>query len=595
MPTAQQIGPVALLDALPYPCWFVNLKDGTFTVNPAFKAHFEATTLQDLLNLLHPEGRDTFQSGLQQGKAFEVSFGAPAKPEEQTVHLQANPVREQGTLLGFLGTLDIKQAAAVDMQQILEHLPVGVGVIGLDGEVKAMNPALCELTGRNRDEVLGRKVKDISPQHLQVLQGVNAQVALTGQTLTPQEYQRGERHYRTLHFPVKDPSGTLVAVGHATLEVTEQKQAQHDLREQQWFLQRVTDEIPATVQLRDLTSGTMVFSNRYASAVIGYTGQEILDMTPEEVLGLFPEEDLPRILEVNSRVLRLQEGESLQDEYRVKHKDGSWRWIDARITIFERSADGTPLKSLLVGVDITERKHAESHLLQVQEQLLQVVEGHKRFVSEAAHEIKSPIAGIQGNLELLVRYPAMPPEEQQEVVGDAHREAVRLGRLVADLLSTARTGEGPMLLETRVRLDALLQDTLRDFEHQKGKHDLQVGEVAHCEVMGDPDRLKQLLIILISNALKYTPEDGRVRVGLQEVENQARLWVSDTGVGIPAGDLDKVFERHYRSKHQNFTDPGGTGLGLALAKWVVEEHRGKIWLESLEGQGTTVWVSLPVA
>ncbi|HEU5102260.1 MAG TPA: ATP-binding protein, partial [Roseiflexaceae bacterium] len=113
------------------------------------------------------------------------------------------------------------------------------------------------------------------------------------------------------------------------------------------------------------------------------------------------------------------------------------------------------------------------------------------------------------------------------------------------------------------------------------------------QVIGDADRLKQLLLILLDNALKYTPSGGRVTMGLRQCVGGSEITVQDTGVGIAAEDLPRVFERFYRADPARSRDAGGTGLGLPIARWIVEQHRGAIHIDSTPGQGTTVTVSLP--
>jgi len=116
-----------------------------------------------------------------------------------------------------------------------------------------------------------------------------------------------------------------------------------------------------------------------------------------------------------------------------------------------------------------------------------------------------------------------------------------------------------------------------------------------CVVLGDRDRLKQLTLILLENALKYTPEGGKVTLELRSLGDAAEFWVRDTGVGIADASLEKVFERFYRTDEARVRgeDPGGTGLGLSIAKWIAELHGGVVWLESAEGQGTVAVVRLP--
>ncbi len=122
---------------------------------------------------------------------------------------------------------------------------------------------------------------------------------------------------------------------------------------------------------------------------------------------------------------------------------------------------------------------------------------------------------------------------------------------------------------------------------------VEIEKLEPAALTGDPDRLKQLLLILLDNAIKYTPLGGRVSVSLRRSDAGAELTVRDTGVGIPAEALPHVFERFYRADPARSRDPGGTGLGLPIAQWIVEQHGGRITLDSEPGKGTTVAVLLP--
>ncbi|GGJ52336.1 sensor histidine kinase [Deinococcus roseus] len=242
--------------------------------------------------------------------------------------------------------------------------------------------------------------------------------------------------------------------------------------------------------------------------------------------------------------------------------------------------------------DLSERKVFEERQRENERKLQDLSEAQTRFVMEVSHEIKTPLTGILGNLEVLLKFPHIPPEEKQEMLQDCYRETLRLGRLVSDLLGLTR-GTRVQMMEDEVPLDQLVLDAARDLQHSRGNVTLTVGHLDSCWVLGDSDRLKQLLIILVGNAFKYTPTGGEVTVKLQAESGFVVLKVSDTGVGIPAEDLQRVFDRFYRSALKEDQDPGGSGLGLSIAQWIVEGHGGQIWLESRVGEGTTAVVKLP--
>lgn len=218
----------------------------------------------------------------------------------------------------------------------------------------------------------------------------------------------------------------------------------------------------------------------------------------------------------------------------------------------------------------------------------------RQFVDDAAHELRAPVTSIVGNLDLLERARDLPAEERWAIAAEARAEADRLGRLVNDLLALARADAGLQLEQAAVELDRVVADAVRAMRPLMGNVPLTVAALESASVIGDADRLKQLLIILIDNALRYTPAGGRVRVSLRRQDDEAVLAVEDTGIGIEAADVPRIFDRFYRADPARSRDAGGSGLGLAIAKWIAEAHDGRIEVESAPGAGTTFRVRLPL-
>jgi len=219
----------------------------------------------------------------------------------------------------------------------------------------------------------------------------------------------------------------------------------------------------------------------------------------------------------------------------------------------------------------------------------------QRFVADASHELRAPLTAIQANLELLRRGDRMPAEDRAGAIEEAFAEATRMTRLVADLLALARADAGVPLRHTVVELDRTLLDVVGEARHMTRGHQLEVEHVDPAAMSGDPDRIRQLLLILIDNAIRYTPPTGRVVVELCNADGWATISVRDTGVGITPDALPHVFERFYRGDRARARDPGGTGLGLPIARWVAEQHGGTLELDSELGRGTTARIRLPIA
>jgi signal transduction histidine kinase len=174
-----------------------------------------------------------------------------------------------------------------------------------------------------------------------------------------------------------------------------------------------------------------------------------------------------------------------------------------------------------------------------------------------------------------------------------------MSRLVGDLLLLAQSDAGTLpLVRQPVELDTLLLEVLREAQVLAGGVQLTIGEIDQAIVIGDRDRLKQLLLNLVSNGLKFTPEGGRVMLGLaRATPGWARLIISDTGIGIPADELPHIFDRFYRVDKARTRSQGGAGLGLAIAQRIAQMHGGRIEATSdgTQGRGSTFSIWLPLA
>lgn len=549
---------------------------------------------------MHPEDLHfttlRFQEGLQKGQRFTLPYRMQIDGHYRWYETTLSPIEHQGETVAWLGTLRALENTGLYLQALMENAPVAISFMDEGYHLKAFNQQLVRDGPHTAEDFRGQSFKDLSPEVFRVVQPYIDHVFQTAEVATLEmesPITPEPSWWQVTYFPVK-LGDEVVGVGSISQNITPVKKALSDLEDQKMFLQQITDAVPATIGLTDLKTGKRLFANAFSFSVLGYTREEVENMTPKEVWGLFLEEDHPHLQDTAARIRTLGEGETVEQEYRLKHKEGHLIWIWGHTTIFKRDETGQPWQYLSTSVEITERKRVELALRESRERLEQFSEQQKQFVSEASHEIKSPIAGIQGNLEILLRYRDIPEEEKLEIIQDCHKEALRLGRLVGDLLGMARGNTQVLQLEDEVRLDQVVLDTLRAFETQKGNHTLETGTLEECTILGDPDRLKQLLVILTGNALKYTPDRGNVTLSTSCQGVEVELRVKDTGIGIPAQDLEKVFERFYRASHRPLgKDPGGSGLGLAIARTIVEEHGGTIQLESQVGEGTTVVVRLP--
>ena len=226
------------------------------------------------------------------------------------------------------------------------------------------------------------------------------------------------------------------------------------------------------------------------------------------------------------------------------------------------------------------------------ERLEQLFNMQRRFLADVSHELRTPLTVIKGNAGLMRKYGM-----DEDSLLSIENEVDRLTRLVGDLLLLAQAEAGTVPFDMGVvELDTILLEVFQQMRVLAGERvRLDITDIDQIPVPGDRDRLKQVLLNLVGNAIQYTPAGGKITLNLQRVEHEARITIADTGPGIPAGDLPHIFERFYRGeKSRTRSKSSGFGLGLSIAYWIVRSHNGRIEVESQEGQGTTFTVWLPI-
>ncbi|MFH2040631.1 MAG: ATP-binding protein [Chloroflexota bacterium] len=235
---------------------------------------------------------------------------------------------------------------------------------------------------------------------------------------------------------------------------------------------------------------------------------------------------------------------------------------------------------------------------QMAENLEQVELMRRQLIADVSHELRTPLTAIQGSMEGLLDgiLPAIP-----ETYLQIHQEAGRLARLVDDLQELSRVEAGASPLEIRlVQVNNLIQTTIKRLTPQaiKKKISIVADLLADLPLVPlDEARITQVLTNLVSNALQYTQEGGRIHIGTRQTKDEIQVSITDTGIGIPADHMAHLFTRFYRvDKSRSRQAGGGSGIGLTIARHLVESHGGRIWVESPgEGQGSTFTFSLPLS
>ena len=296
--------------------------------------------------------------------------------------------------------------------------------------------------------------------------------------------------------------------------------------------------------------------------------------------------------------------ESRLVECRLRRHDGSWRDVESAISnlVDDPSVNGVVLNSR----DVSDRKRTERELrvtlereLEMRERLQALDKIKTDFLSSVSHELRTPLTSILGYLEMLRDGSAGNlATNQLQLLGVVDRNAQRLLILIEELLIMSRVESGTFHLTMGpVQVRALLEGALQAVLPGNTARDIDVSVEVGGDVeiiQGDGGQLDRVLINLVSNAIKFTPDGGRVTVTAHGQGDEIVIKVTDTGMGIPLADQPRIFERFFRSSATQHLAVPGTGLGLSITKAIIDEHGGRISIASQPGEGTEVTVVLPI-
>lgn len=380
---------------------------------------------------------------------------------------------------------------------------------------------------------------------------------------------------RTLEAQVREHTAALAHTNETLRhEITERQRAEAALRREEEYFRALIEHATDIIGILG-EDGTVRYLSPALTPMLGYQPAELLGT---HITTLVHHDDLSGFQDTLSRCLSTP-GATTHLEYRALHKDGLFRTLEV-------VGHNLLLNPTVAGVvlnirDTTERQDAA----RLKDDLLSVV----------SHELRTPLTSLRGFTELLLTR-ELPVDKQRHFLTILHSETVRLSALINDFLDLQRMQAGGQVYQfARTDLALVLRDMVDVFTPESGAHGLRL-EVADTlpTVHADADRLRQVLANLLSNAIKFSPHGGEVTVGALAQGVEVLVWVADHGLGIPPEAVPRLFSKFYRVEHHETRQIGGTGLGLALVKEIVEAHHGSVWVESTLGQGSTFFFTVPV-
>jgi PAS domain S-box-containing protein len=467
---------------------------------------------------------------------------------------------------------------------VIATVPDSLLVLDANLRIKSVNRSFYEKFQTEPDEVIGSGIAEILGDKDGKLSTALTKLFGTGDMLENFElhYQSEKLGERIFNITAR---GMLIAEEEEEEEelvvlhdITERKRAEEEVKTSRKFLDTIIENIPDPIYIKDRQ-----FRFVEANKAFYHTHK----VTKGEILGE------PRYRETDEEIFKTGKGLEIPEQH-YTDAEGNQHWTHLKkVPLTDESGNITHV--LTISRDVTERKQAEEILRESHERLKELNKLKTDFLNETYHEMRSPLAPIVGYASLLERGDLN--EKQKKYVRVIEESAYQLEELIESLLEVTRIDAGKVELTLQtVSIPEIMKTVLERAKPQADAKKQTISSVVPkgIEVEGDKQKITAIVDNLISNAIKYTGEEGRIDVVVEDrkEEGDIRVCVADTGIGISKEQLPKVFERFYMVDN-SLTRKGGLGLGLAIVKGYVELHGGKVWVTSKLGKGSKFGFTLP--
>jgi PAS domain S-box-containing protein len=402
-------------------------------------------------------------------------------------------------------------------------------------------------------------------------------------------------YHREIRVPDEADFRSIEAAAHLAAIAIERKQSEEALAASEARHRLFADNATDLIMLSS-TDGCLTYISPSVARVTGYPPEVLVGRMVRDIVH---PDDWPAMQAIGARLYSGEfAGDTPRVEYRARHKDGRWLWFETRTSLIRDPGTGEPTGTLDVAREVTGRKELEEELLQRTREAEAATEAKSDFLANMSHEIRTPLTAILGFSGLLKRLPGLPAEaglhlQRITTAGEA------LLSVVNDVLDFSKLEAGQLELDPQP-FDpvAVVRETVDLVASQaaiKGlRLSVDLGETLPAAVQADSARLRQILLNLLGNALKFTTA-GEIRVTLTRLADhggQLRIEVADTGSGIPADRLDRLFQRFSQVDGSISRQHGGSGLGLAICLGLTELMSGQIGVDSTPGEGSRFWFTV---
>jgi PAS domain S-box-containing protein len=457
----------------------------------------------------------------------------------------------------------------------------------LGGIITSWNRGAENLFGYSGSEILGKHIKVLIPADLEAEEDIIINKIRKGERIQHYETIRKTKEGLNIFVsltvsPIINRKGEIIGASKIARDITRQNIAE----EKQAMLAAIVDSSDDAIISKNL-NGVILSWNQGAEKTFGYTEKEIIG---KHIFTIIPE----RLRSEEELIIsKIRNGERINhfDTIR-KTKDGSEKNISITVSPIKNS-NGRIIGASKIARDITERINVEKQLREFTEKLQALNNAKDDFIGMASHELKTPLTSINAYMQLLQRN--LVSDRDRGFVDKTVRQLGRLSNLVSDLLDVSKIQAGKLMLNFEtVSLHGLLNESIEIVQNTVTSHHIACDfSVSDTTVTVDKHRIEQVIINLLTNAVKYSPESEKIIVTAINTAQDVIISVKDFGIGISRDHAEKIFSRFYRVEGLAPTF-SGLGIGLYIAHEIVERHGGEMWVESQVGKGSTFYFKLPV-
>lgn len=449
------------------------------------------------------------------------------------------------------------------------------------GIVLDANSAYLKLYGYNKNEIIGQPFSIIFPQehrksadkqYQQTFHGKLNEAVVEAKVVSKQ----GEEHMVESRYSFLTNKDIRIAMLSVIRDISEQKKSEVALRESEERLRLALEAGNIGVWDWDIKQNLLTWTDNVYK--IHDVDKNNFKLTFNNFKRLIHPEDQKLVLSSIDRTLK--KGKPFNIEFRIIDRNQNIRWVSTSAVLIKDKTN-TPVRMLGATSEITQQK--------------QIEQDKSDFLSMAAHELKTPITSMKMFVEIL----------QKELQSTSHKKASyyasrikdqtnRLTELTSELLDVSRIETGKLQLNLEAfDISKLIKDTVESVQGTT-KHLLKFKEMPNTSVLADKYRIYQVIVNLLTNAIKYSPVDKTVEISLKKNKRNIEVCIKDQGIGISKQDLSKIFEKLYQVSDSKEKTYPGLGLGLYITKDIIQRHKGKIWVESKKGVGSSFYFTLPL-